>query len=84
MERLGLAKWMESDTYATTYKPLLADWGKTLWALWTAYKLEAEGNFYITLPESVLNMPCFQPWKPPQPPSSGGATPTDDADDADE
>ena len=64
VDRLGLAKWMESEEHATLYKPLLDDWGKTLWALWTAYKVDSEGPFYSSIPDSVVKMKCFQPWVP--------------------
>ena len=54
-----LVKWMDSVECAELYKPLLEDWGKTLWEMWGIYQEDNGSQFYAGVPAALLKMSCF-------------------------
>ena len=64
LDRLGLQTWLSSDEFREIHTPFLQDWGKNMWALWTAYNDVGVGrNFYNTFPEVLQSSGCFKEWK---------------------
>ena len=56
---MGVTKWMDSVECADLYKPLLEDWGETLWEMWGIYQEDNGSQFYTSVPAALLRMSCF-------------------------